>query len=69
MTFVPKPDEITFDGVNIIEACKYLKEAGADVVGFNCYMGPETIIPLTKKLRASCQVSYTVQESERESKM
>jgi betaine-homocysteine S-methyltransferase len=39
------------DGYGWIEACKLLKEKGADVVGFNCARGPETILPLGKQLR------------------
>lgn len=39
------------DGYDWIEACKILATAGADVVGFNCARGPETIFPLGRKLR------------------
>lgn len=39
------------DGYDWIEACKILRKAGADVVGFNCARGPATILPLVKKLR------------------
>lgn len=39
------------DGYDWIEACKLLKEKGADVVGFNCARGPDTILPLGKQLR------------------
>jgi betaine-homocysteine S-methyltransferase len=41
------------DGVSLVEACKRLKEAGADVVGYNCARGPATLIPLLKELRAA----------------
>jgi betaine-homocysteine S-methyltransferase len=41
------------DGYDWIEACKILKDHGADVVGFNCSRGPETLLPLLKKLRAA----------------
>ncbi len=41
------------DGYDWIEACRIVKERGADVVGFNCARGPETILPLGKKLRAA----------------
>jgi betaine-homocysteine S-methyltransferase len=43
----------TKDGYDWIEACKILKEHGADVVGFNCARGPATILPLLKDLRAA----------------
>ncbi len=39
------------DGYDWIEGCKLLEANGADVVGFNCIRGPETILPLLKKLR------------------
>ena len=39
------------DGYDWIEACKILADSGADVVGFNCARGPETILPLGRKLR------------------
>jgi methionine synthase I (cobalamin-dependent) len=41
----------TKDGYDWVEACKILKDEGADVVGFNCARGPETLLPLLKKLR------------------
>ncbi|MBA3758045.1 homocysteine S-methyltransferase family protein [Candidatus Saccharibacteria bacterium] len=40
------------DGYDWIEACKILTTNGADVVGFNCARGPETILGLGKKLRS-----------------
>ena len=39
------------DDYDWIEACKILANDGADVVGFNCARGPETILPLGRKLR------------------
>jgi betaine-homocysteine S-methyltransferase len=39
------------DDYDWIEACKILKEAGADVVGLNCARGPRTMLPLLKKMR------------------
>jgi betaine-homocysteine S-methyltransferase len=40
-------------------ACRMLEEAGADVVGLNCIRGPETLLPLIKKVRAAvdCHVA------------
>lgn len=40
------------DGVGWVDACKMLKDKGADVVGFNCSRGPEAMLPLLKQLRA-----------------
>jgi betaine-homocysteine S-methyltransferase len=39
------------DGYDWTEACKLLAKHGADVVGYNCARGPQTILPLGKKLR------------------
>jgi betaine-homocysteine S-methyltransferase len=43
------------DGVEWTEACKMLKDKGADVVGFNCSRGPAAMLPLLKKLRAGVE--------------
>lgn len=39
------------DGYEWVQACKILKDNGADVVGFNCARGPGTLWPLAKKLK------------------
>lgn len=39
------------DGYDWTHACKLLAAAGADVVGYNCARGPETLLPLGRKLR------------------
>jgi len=39
------------DGYDWIDGCRMLKENGADVVGFNCIRGPDTMLPLLKRLR------------------
>lgn len=39
------------DGYDWIEGCKILCDAGADVVGLNCIRGPQSMLPLLKKLR------------------
>lgn len=39
------------DGYEWVEAAKLVKDAGADIVGFNCSRGPRTILPLVKSLR------------------
>ena len=43
------------DGYDWVEACKLLVDNGADVVGFNCARGPETILPLGRKLRKAVE--------------
>lgn len=39
------------DDVDWIKACKDVKAAGADVIGFNCGRGPRTMLPLINRLR------------------
>lgn len=39
-------DPCTLDGVELNEALRQLVAAGADVVGYNCFRGPTTIVPL-----------------------
>jgi betaine-homocysteine S-methyltransferase len=52
-------DENMFDGVPIVDACRKLEAAGANVVGLNCQRGPKTLMPLVKKVRdaVSCHVA------------
>ncbi len=65
-------DSITMDKnpVPIPEALKQLSEAGADVVGINCFAGPDTIIPMMKEIKKVVTVSthridkYTPQHSQ-----
>jgi len=38
------------DGVLPADACQLLAEAGADVVGTNCFQGPETIRPIVESI-------------------
>ena len=53
------PDLVTLDGVKIVEACRRLDAAGADVVGLNCTRGPATMLPLLREIRAAvgCHVA------------
>lgn len=52
-------EEEMFDGVSVVEACKRLAAAGADVVGLNCQRGPKTLLPVVRKVRdaVSCHVA------------
>ena len=52
-------DENLFDGVPVVEACKRLEAAGADVVGLNCQRGPKTLMPIVRRVReaVSCHVA------------
>lgn len=40
-----------FDGYTPVEGCKMVQDAGADVVGLNCYAGPDSTLPVIKEVR------------------
>ena len=42
-------NEKMFDGMDVVDACKRLEAAGADVVGLNCQRGPKTLMPVVKR--------------------
>src|SRR3546814_10035326 len=52
-------DEQMFDGVSVVEACRRLEAAGADVVGLNCQRGQATLLPVIRRVReaVSCHVA------------
>ena len=58
LTIAPMAMEEMADGVGIVETCQRLEQAGADVVGMNCFRGPETMMPWLRQIRAavSCHV-------------
>ena len=60
MNLAPAGDGFTFDKerVSIPEACKRLREAGADVVGINCFGGPDTFLPMIRKVKEAVDVSF-----------
>lgn len=51
VNFATVQPEKTIDGYTYAEACRMVKEAGADVVGLNCTRGPETLLPILSKIR------------------
>ena len=53
-------DDQTADGADIVQAMKDLEQAGADIVGLNCGRGPETMLPLLKKIKTACKVIILV---------
>jgi betaine-homocysteine S-methyltransferase len=59
LTIAPMAMEEMADGVGIVETCERLEQAGADVVGMNCFRGPETMMPWLRQIRAavSCHVA------------
>lgn len=44
-------ENIMRDGVSVIDTCKELEQRGADVVGMNCFRGPNTMMPYLKNIR------------------
>jgi betaine-homocysteine S-methyltransferase len=53
VSFASSSGERTIDGYELDEACKRLEDQGADVVGLNCSRGPETMLPIMERIRAS----------------
>jgi betaine-homocysteine S-methyltransferase len=53
VTFAAFESDRTTDDVPIVEACRRLEAAGADVVGLNCTRGPATMLPLLAEIRAA----------------
>jgi betaine-homocysteine S-methyltransferase len=43
----------TEEGWTPAEACRRLEAAGADVVGLNCFRGPQTMLPLLREVRSA----------------
>ncbi len=58
LTLAPMAENAMMDGEGIVETCQKLEQGGADVVGLNCFRGPNTMMPWLKKVRAavSCHV-------------
>lgn len=63
--------DVTRENWTVVEACKRIAGAGADVVGLNCIRGPETMMPLLKAIRtgvkthlAALPVPYRTTESQ-----
>ena len=59
LTIAPMALNEMTDGVGIVETCQRLEQAGADVVGMNCFRGPQTMLPWLREIRAavSCHVA------------
>ena len=51
LTISPMGENIMRDGVSIIDTCRELEQRGADVVGMNCFRGPNTMLPYLKEIR------------------
>jgi betaine-homocysteine S-methyltransferase len=59
ITLAPMASNQMQDGVSVVETCVELEKRGADVVGLNCFRGPQTMLPFLKEIRAavSCHVA------------
>jgi len=44
------------DGYTVEEACARLEDQGADVVGMNCFRGPQTMLPHLQRIRERVSV-------------
>jgi len=53
ITVAPMGENILRDQWDIIDTCKELEQRGADVVGMNCFRGPNTMMPYITKIRKS----------------
>ena len=59
ITIAPMAENILRDEWGIVDTCKELEQRGADVVGMNCFRGPNTMMPYLTQIRASvsCHVA------------
>lgn len=59
LTIAPMGQNVMLDGWSIIDTCKELEQLGADVVGLNCFRGPQTMLPYLKDIRKAvkCHVA------------
>jgi len=59
ITIAPMGENIMRDGVSIVDTCKELEQRGGDVVGMNCFRGPNTMLPYLKEIRKAlkCHVA------------
>jgi len=63
--------DVTRENWTVVDACKKIADAGADVVGLNCIRGPATMMPLLRQVRdavsihvAALPVPYRTSEGE-----
>ena len=54
ITISPMGENIMRDGKSVVDTCKELEQRGADVVGMNCFRGPNTMLPYLKEIKKSC---------------
>ena len=51
LTISPMGENMMRDEISVIDTCKELEQRGADVVGMNCFRGPNTMMPYLKNIR------------------
>ena len=51
ITIAPMAENVMKDGISIMDTCKELEQRGADVVGMNCFRGPDTMMPYLREIR------------------
>ena len=51
ITIAPMGVNSMMDGVSVLDTMKELEQRGADVVGMNCFRGPETMMPYLREAR------------------
>jgi len=51
ITIAPMALNTMMDGVSVIDTLKELEQRGADVVGMNCFRGPESMMPFLREAR------------------
>jgi len=52
-TLAPMAANEMSEGVSIVETAQRLEQGGADVVGLNCFRGPDTLLPHLREIRAA----------------
>ena len=59
ITIAPMGENIMRDGVSVVDTCKELEQLGGDVVGMNCFRGPNTMMSYIKEIRKvlNCHVA------------
>jgi len=56
ITLAVGTDPRTREGWSLVDACRRIADAGADVVGLNCIRGPQTMLPLLEPIIAAVDI-------------
>jgi len=64
MTFDPTPRGFyTIMGTSVAEACDWLRDAGADVIGSNCGNGIENMVLIARQMKSRTELPLAVQSN------